>query len=128
MPARLGLTVYEGRALITGIVPDATERAEAVGLAWQVEGIKDVINEMQEGGGGMEAFTRDSWISTQLKSRITFDREIYAVNYTIETVNGVVYLIGIAQNQAELDRVVAHARDLAYVQRVVSHVRVKGTA
>ena len=93
-----------------------------------MEGIKDVINEMQEGGGGTEAFTRDSWISTQLKSRLTFDKEVYAVNYAIEAVNGVVYLIGIAQNQAELDRVVAHARDLAYVRRVISHVRVKGAA
>ena len=40
-------------------------------------------------------------------------------------VNGIVYLIGIAQNQKELDRVIAHARDINYVRNIISHVRVK---
>jgi osmotically-inducible protein OsmY len=40
-------------------------------------------------------------------------------------VNGTVYVMGIAQSQAEVDRVRDHARQLAYVRRVVSYVRVK---
>ena len=43
----------------------------------------------------------------------------------METVNGIVYLIGIAQNQKELDRVLAHAREINYVRNIISHVRVK---
>ena len=39
--------------------------------------------------------------------------------------NGTVYLMGIAQNQAELNRVKNHARGLDYVRRVISHVRLK---
>ncbi len=48
------------------------------------------------------------------------------MNYSIETVNGVVYLIGVAQSQEELDRVINHARQISYVRRIVSHVRIKG--
>ena len=48
-----------------------------------------------------------------------------AINYSVETVNGTIYLIGIAQNQEELDRVIAHARTIEYVRKVVDHVRVK---
>ena len=40
----------------------------------------------------------------------------------------IVYLIGIAQDQRELDRVIAHSRTITYVRQVISHVRVKGTA
>ena len=71
---------------------------------------------------------RDTWITTQLKSKLTFDQDVLAINYAIETVNGVVYLIGIAQNQAELERVVGHARDIEYVRNVITHVRVKGAS
>ena len=43
-------------------------------------------------------------------------------NDTITTVAGTLYLIGIARGQAELDLVTAHASDIAYVRRLVSHV------
>ena len=33
--------------------------------------------------------------------------------------------MGIAQDQAEIDRVTTHARQVRYVRRVVSHVRLK---
>ena len=126
---KLGLDVYEGRALLTGTVGDPQVRADAVRLAWKAIGVKEVVNEIQVGrGGGVIGLARDSWITTQLKSKLTFDKAILAINYAVETVGGIVYLIGIAQDQGELDRVLAHARTIAYVRKIVSHVRVKGTS
>jgi osmotically-inducible protein OsmY len=61
----------------------------------------------------------------QLKSKLVVDQEVLSLNYSIEAVNGAVYLMGVAQDQSELDRVVAHAKDLAYVRQVVSYVRLK---
>ena len=52
-------------------------------------------------------------------------REVLSINYSIETVNGTVYLLGIAQDDAELVRVIEHARGIENVKRVVSHVVVK---
>ena len=48
-----------------------------------------------------------------------------SINYSVETVDGTVYLMGIAQNGSELQRVQDHARNLAYVRKVVSYVRLK---
>ena len=121
----IGVEVYESRALLTGTVKDEAMRAEAVKLAWKVDRVKDVFNEIQISESGIANYAKDSWVTTQLKSKITFDQDVLAINYFIETVNGIVYLIGIAQNQKELDRVIAHARELGYVKRVISHVRVK---
>jgi len=123
--ARIGTEVFEGRALLTGAVPTEKMRAEAVRLAWKVPGVKDVLNEIQISDSGILDAARDTWITTQLRSKITFDQKVHAINYAIETVNGIVYLIGIAQDQVELDRVVAYARDLSYVRKVISHVRLK---
>jgi len=121
----VGVEVYEGRALLTGVLADDITRAEAVRLVWKAEGVKDVINEIQVGTSSLRDLAKDSWVTTQLKSKLTFDREILAINYSVETVNGTVYLIGIAQDQKELDRVIAHARDINYVRNIINHVRVE---
>ncbi|MGQ9365980.1 BON domain-containing protein [Azospirillum sp. A39] len=122
---RLDMTVDHGRVLLTGQATDAQMRLDAVRLAWQVDGVKEVINEIQVGSGaGILDGARDTWISTQLRGVLTFDKTIHSQNYSIDTVNGVVYLMGVAADQAELDRVIQHARSQPYVQRVVSHVQV----
>ena len=124
----VGIEVYEGKALITGVVENEAMRAQALKLVWKVEGLKDVYNELQVGDNGITNFAKDSWVTTQLKSKTTFDQDVLAINYKIETVNGVVYLIGIAQSKREIDKVIAYARSLGYVKRVISHVRIKEVA
>ncbi|MBI3517002.1 MAG: BON domain-containing protein [Proteobacteria bacterium] len=126
MLQKLELTVQEGRVLLTGTVPDPEMRVEAVKLVWQVEGVREVINEIKVGeGSGAGDYARDVWITTQLRSSLLFDRAIQSVNYSIDAVDGVVYLMGVAQSQAELDRATNYARNLRYVKRVVSYVRIK---
>jgi osmotically-inducible protein OsmY len=126
---KIGLQVYMGRVLITGTVETEKMRAEAVKLTWQAEGVQEVINELQlSTSGGAAGFARDIWISTQLKSALLFDKQIASINYSIETVRGVVYLIGIAQDRLELDRVMNHARKLDYVRKVVNYVKIKRPA
>jgi osmotically-inducible protein OsmY len=125
----VNLQVQEGRVLLTGKVKDPSMRLTAVRLAWQADGVKEVINEIEVSDkSSLRDYSRDLWIGTQLRSDLLLDRRIKSVNYSIETVNQVVYLIGVAQNQAELDRVINHARNLAYVRRVISYVRLKDTA
>jgi osmotically-inducible protein OsmY len=122
----VSLSVVEGRVLLTGNVPKPKMRIDAVRLTWQADGVREVINEIKvTNEGGVINYARDTWISAQLKSRLLFDKKILSINYSIETVNGAVYLMGIAQNQEELDRVANHARTLSYVKRVVSYVRLK---
>ena len=121
----VGIEVYEGRVLLTGTLEKEPMWAAVVKLAWKTEGVKDVINEIQIGQSSLRDIARDSWITAQLKTKITFDKKILAINFSIETVNGIVYLIGIAQDQGELDRILAHGRGIDYLRQIISHVRVK---
>ena len=122
----IGVEVYEGRVLLTGATKDVRFADKAVRLAWQADGVTDVINEIQlDQTSGVANFAQDSWITLQLKTAITLDKEVFAVNYAVETVNGVVYLIGIGQNRIELARVINHANNIKFVRKVISHVRIK---
>lgn len=127
MYLNLDMTVKEGRVLITGNVPDADMRVDAVRLAWQANGVRQVINEIRVAeSAGVKGFVTDSWVTTTLNSKLLLDKKVQSINYTIDTYGGTVYLMGIAQDQAELDRVVDHARNTRFVQNVVNYVRLRG--
>ncbi len=122
----LNCTVYEGRVLITGTVSSDDWRAEAVKRTWQVDGVKEVYDEIQVGPD--EGFVQDmgdTTITSKLKTQLIADGDVREINYTITTVKGVVYVIGTARSKAELDRVVDHARNIGDVKRVVSYVRIR---
>lgn len=127
MYRHLDMTVKEGRVLITGVVPDPDMRVDAIRLAWQADGVKQVINEVRvDGDEGVTGYVTDTWVTGNLKTRLMLDKYVQSINYTVDTVNGTVYLMGIAQDQKELDRVIDHARRLNYVKNVVSYVRLRG--
>ena len=71
-------------------------------------------------GGVLAAIMR-----TQLATVLLADKSIKDVNYTTDVVHGVVYLMGIAQNREEMDRVVAHAQKVNGVKRVENYVVLK---
>lgn len=122
----INLQVQEGRVLLSGRVPEPDARVTAVRLAWRAEGVAEVINEIEIGDeSSLADTTRDEWITTQLRAQLLADGAIASTNYSIETVNSEVYLLGVAQDQAELDRALTHARNIAYVRRVRNYMRLK---
>lgn len=124
--SNVGIEVNEGVVLLTGAVESAESAARAVQLAWDVYGVKEVINELQiTNRGGPTVYSQDVWITAQARSRLIAEKYVRSINYTLETVNGVVYVMGIAQNDNELARVLNVVRRVKGVQRVVSHVRLK---
>lgn len=124
----LSTRVNEGRVLITGVVERPEQRLEAVRIAWQVDGVREVINEIEVAEPqGFSGYARDTAITAQIDSRLLFDTSIQSINYTVLTEGRVVYLMGIAQDDAERARVIDHARQIPYVRRVVDYTRLKTT-
>lgn len=122
----LNLSVYEGRALVTGILPTQAQIDDAIALAWKVNGVREVIDEIiLDPSGRTGTFATDSFITAQLKAKLLIDRDVSAVNYSVDAVRGIVYIMGVAQSQAELDRVIGYARNIRYVQKVVNHALLK---
>ncbi len=116
--------VIEGRVMLTGkgISPDV--RVEAVRLAWQPRGVKEVINELVIDDSKVDAqkYARDLWMTAEVKSKFLLNKIIRSINYSVETVDGVIYLMGIAKNKDELDEAKYLAGKISGVKKVVSHV------
>lgn len=119
-------SVHEGRVLLTGVVKHPETRVEAVRLAWTVEGVRAVINEIiVDDTRSLFDAPMDAWISARLRAALVFAPDVNAVNYAVDVVNRTVFLMGIARSQDELDRVLHTAREIGGVRQVVSHVRLR---
>ena len=97
-----------------------------VQLASRIAGVRALYDEIEVGlPRDTWNATKDAWITARLRSEFMLDADIRSGNYTIETENGSVFLIGSARSQAELDRATRIARYIPGVQRVVSYVELR---
>ena len=122
----VSVEVTEGRVLLTGSVEQIDERIEATKLAWGIEGVNEVINEIQiSNDEGILDYADDLIMKTKINAKLLLDKDILNLNYSVEVVNGIVYLIGIAQNQEELNSVIKISENTYGVQNVINYVRLK---
>ena len=119
-------TVIEGRVLLAGRVSKPETRLEATRVAWTVDGVRKVDNDIQvaETGGWLDR-PADLIMRSRLAAILLADGSIKDINYTTDVVHGIVYLMGVGQDQGEVDRVVAHANKLNGVRRVENYVVLK---
>lgn len=124
--ADVDIVVRQGRVLLTGTVETLQKQINAVRYAWEIKGVKEVIDELRVGkGSDLGDAAKDAWMTAQVKTRLLFDGDVSSVNYNIQTVNGVVYLMGVAQNQKELNHVVNIVRHVDGVKKVINYVKIK---
>jgi len=88
--------VRQGRVLITGELDTTEQQIDAVRYAWQVPGVKEVVDETTVGKtASFQQYARDTWITTQMKTKILNDNDIRSLNYNVHTENGTIYLMGV---------------------------------
>ena len=124
----VSVEVLEGRILLTGSVEQIDERIEATKLAWSIEGVNEVINEIQiSNDEGILDYADDLIMKTKIKAKLLINNNILNLNYSVEVVNGIVYIIGIAQNQEELNLVINISKNTFGIKNVINYVRLKDT-
>ena len=122
----LNLQIYEGRVLVSGEVANEDMRARAIQLAWKAKGVREVINEVEVGGaGGVGTYWRDSLIVRELDFRLLTTKGVPYNDVSIECFNGVVYLIGVADTQEQIDGASNVARNIKNVRKVVNYMLIK---
>jgi len=118
--------VYEGQVMLTGLVTKAEAKRKAQEIAQRVKGVRKIFNEIQvTPEGGVVASVKDWTIETKLKFNLLSTKGVSSLNYRWRSVNGVVYFIGLAHDQEELNRVITMTKGMDGVRKVVTHVRLK---
>ena len=124
----VSVNVYEGRVLLTGHVPNAESKDEAEKASWLVRGVKEVINDSTISKKGELNGAKDLWITTKIKTQLLMAKEIRSVNYKVVVYDAIVYLLGIAGSQDEIDIALQIASEVKGVSKVKNYIVVKTDA
>ena len=119
--------VVEQRVLLIGNVSSQELRDKAAKIVWETSPkIKEVLNEITIGNkSSLVSEAKDARISLSLSGLLIADAEVSDINFSHSVSKQVIYLMGIASNEIELDKVIYHARTVKGVKKVISHIIIK---
>ena len=117
--ARINATSYSGILLLTGQTPTEELRSRAVNRVTNIDKVTRVHNEITLGEPiPFQVNTKDSWITTRVKSTLLGTKNIAANHIKVVTDSGVVYLMGLVTH-TEADMASDIASNIDGVQRVI---------
>ena len=122
----IGSNVIEGRVLLTGLVETQEIRIDAVRIVWEVEGVKEVVNEIIVGSNTtIKEYANDLWINTQAKALAAKTVGLRSLSYNFETIKGKVYIAGITSRPEQLDDIIKVTKTIKGVKEIVNYVILK---
>jgi osmotically-inducible protein OsmY len=93
--SHINVHVYAGVVLLTGEVPNQDLKTLAGNTARAYNGARQVHNELAlRGNSSIVSRTNDTIITAQVKTKLTFDKEVESSNIEVTTEDSVVYLMG----------------------------------
>lgn len=122
--------VKDGIVTLRGEAASQAQKELTAEYAKDVEGVKDVKNEMTVTKTSAKALTvgekiDDASITAQIKMTLLFHRSTSALSTKVETNDGVVTLYGKANNTAEKDLVTKLANDINGVKSVNNRMTIE---
>ena len=125
--ATVDVIIIEQRIMLIGNVESQEVRDLATKISWEVSPkIKAVLNELTIGGKStLVSEAKDVRISLTLSGLLIGDVNISDINFSHSVSRQVIFLIGIAKNDDELNQVIHHARTVKGVRKVISHIILK---
>ncbi len=122
----INTTVLEGRVLLTGLVDSQEIRIDAVRIVWEVDGVNEVVNEIQIGNReSIKDYANDLWISTQAKAVAAKTIGLRSVGYNFETINGIIYVAGITSKPEQVENLIGSLKTIKGVKEIINYVIIK---
>ena len=115
--------VLDGRIFLTGKVDNPEEKLKLTKLAWEIEGVRSVRNDIKvKEKFNFQQSAKDILITSQLRTALIINKNIKATNYQIDTYKKKIYIYGIAITSDERDLVLKEAREILDVENVIASI------
>jgi len=117
--ARISVTSYNRRALLTGEVANARDKALAEQIVSQVDNVTGLVNELDiTASPSLTQQANDTLITGKVKAALVDTKDLSASAFKVVTERGTVYLMG-RVSQHEADKATEVTRSVSGVARVV---------
>ena len=108
---------------MSGKVEEPEEKLKVIKLAWETKGVRSVKSAITiKGETSFKSTAKDVLITSQLRTSLIFNKLVKATNYNIDTINGKIYIFGIAMTQDEKKVVIKEAKEIYNVKEVIPSI------
>ena len=115
--------VLDGNIYLSGKVDEPEEKLKIKKMAWETKGARSVQSTVTiKGNSNFKSTAKDILITSQLRTALIFNKLTKATNYTIDTINGKIYIFGIAMTKKEKEKVISEADQIHGVKDVIPSI------
>jgi len=119
----LSIKVIDGNIFLSGKVDEPEEKLKIIKMAWETKGTRSVQSAVIiKGQTNFKNTAKDVLITSQLRTALLFNKDTKSSNYTIDTINGKIYIFGIAITKDEKKKVISEANEIHGVKEVVPSI------
>ena len=121
----VSISVDNGSILVTGKIKDIDTKVQLTKIIWGINGVKEVNNKVQiSETNNFKNIAKDLASLGEIKARLMASKKLNSLNYSIDVVNNVAYISGIASSEEEISTVTQIAQEARFIKEVQNFVRI----
>ena len=122
---KISISVDNGSILITGQLKNTDTKIELTKVTWEVNGVKEVNNKVQiSGTNNIKNIAKDLASLGEIKARLMASKRLNSLNFSVDVVNNIAYISGIASSEEEVAIVTKIAQEAKFIKEVQNFVKV----
>ena len=121
----LSFSVDNGSILVTGKLKNIDTKVQLTKIIWEVNGVKEVNNKAQiSETNNFKNVAKDLASLGEIKARLMASKKLNSLNFSIDVVNSIAYISGIASSEEEISIVTQIAQEARFIKEVQNFVKV----
>ena len=121
----IALSVDNGSILVTGKLKNIDTKINLTKVIWEVNGVKEVNNQVQiSETNNLKNIAKDLASLGEIKARLMASKKLNSLNFSIDVVNNIAYISGIASSEEEVSIVTQIAQEARFIKEVQNFVKV----
>ena len=122
---KISISVDNGSILITGQLEDINTKIDLTKTIWDVSGVKEVNNQVQiSKTSNLKNIAKDLASLGEIRAKLMASKELNSLNFSVDVVNNIAYISGIASSDEEIAIVTQLAQEARFVKEVQNFVKV----
>ena len=122
---KISLSVDNGSVLVTGKLKNFDTKINLTKIVWDVNGVKEVNNQVQiTETNNLKNIAKDLASLGEIRARLMASKKLNSLNFSVDVVNNIAYISGIASNEEEIAIVTEIAQKAKFVKEVQNLIKI----
>ena len=122
---KISISVDSGSVLVTGKLKNVDTKIELTKIIWEINGVREVNNKVQiSETNNIKNIAKDLASLGEIRARLMASKKLNSLNFSIDVVNNIAYISGIASSEEEIAIVTQIAQEARFIKEVQNFVKV----